>query len=66
MYFEAIRKQMKCKCIANTTIQGINVGEEYQYNIVNGAYEIIYNETEKTFERVYGNVEWFNHYFEKI
>ena len=43
---------MKCKCIENTTIDGIDVGSEYKYNIVNGTvYEIIYNETNKTFEK---------------
>ena len=33
---------MKCKCIENTTIDGIDVGSEYKYNIVNGtADEVI-------------------------
>ena len=58
---------MKCKCIENTTIDGIDVGSEYKYNIVNGTvYEIIYNETNKSFEKIYGNEKWFNIHFNKI
>ena len=58
---------MKCKCIEDTTIYGINVGSEYKYNIIDETvYEIIYNETDKTFKKIYGTEKWFNRYFNKI
>lgn len=61
-------KKLKVKCILDTTIQGIHVGEIYnvehetdrQYGI---DYKIIYNETETTFESVVGNKDWFNKHF---
>ena len=53
------------KCIANTTVQGINVGKVYcvEHDL---NYKIIYNETKKNFESALGNKEWFYEHFEPL
>lgn len=53
------------KCIANTTIQGINVGKVYcvEHDL---DYKVIYNETKKNFESALGNKEWFYKHFEPL
>lgn len=53
------------KCIADTTIQDINVGKVYciEYDL---DYKVIYNETKKTYEPVVGNKEWFYGHFKPL
>ena len=53
------------KCIANTTVQGIDVGKVYcvEHDL---DYKVIYNETKKNFESALGNKEWFYEHFEPL
>lgn len=51
------------KCITDTTIQDIKVGNKYKIEH-DLDYKVIYNETKKTFESVFGNKEWFYKHFE--
>lgn len=54
--------QILARCIKDTTIHGITVGEVYQVEH-NVDWKIIYNETEKMFESVVGNKDWFYEHF---
>lgn len=58
-----MNKLNKCLCIKDTTLPFINVGNYYKWEYKNSCYQIIYNETEKTFEKVYGNYQWFKEHF---
>ena len=53
------------ECIADTTIQDIEVGQRYcvEHEI---DYKIIYNETKTTFESVVGNMDWFYSHFKPL
>lgn len=53
------------KCVKDTTIQGIKVGDTYciEHEI---DFKVIYNETETTFEPVFGNKDWFYEHFEPV
>ena len=53
----------RCKCIKDTTIDKIVVGNSYRYDKENNAFKVMYDETDKTFQVVYGNKEWFEEHF---
>lgn len=53
-----------CKCIANTTIDGININGIYEFYTIGNTYSIHYNETDTTFEQCCGTKEWFNKHFQ--
>ena len=60
-------KWNKCKCIKDTTIKDIVVGNNYKYYKKDlNVYGVIYNETDKTFEEAYGTAQWFIEYFKVI
>lgn len=56
----------KCKCIKDTTIDKIVVGNYYRYTIENDVFKIMYDVEDKTFQTVYGNKEWFKEHFEVV
>lgn len=57
-------KLSKCKCIKNTSVDKIIVGNVYKfYKKDFDVVSIIYDEDDKTFQELYGNVEWFYEYF---
>ena len=53
------------KCISDTTIKDVKVDEIYKVEYTTD-FKIIYNETDKTFESVVGNKEWFYEHFEPL
>lgn len=53
------------KCISDTTIKDVKVDEIYKVEYTTD-FKIIYNETDKTFESVFGNKEWFYEHFEPL
>ena len=53
------------KCISDTTIKDLKVGEIYKVEHTT-VFRIIYNETDKTFESVIGNREWFYEHFKPL
>ena len=56
-------KKQYCKCIADTTVAGINVDEIYEFHTIGNTYSVHHNETDTTFENCYGTKEWFNKHF---
>lgn len=54
---------LKCKCIKDTTVEGIKVGEEYWYESYGNVYCIKYKETLTTYETLVGNRDWFYDHF---
>lgn len=59
-------KKQYSKCIADTTVEGINVGDIYEFHTIGDTYSVHYNETDTTFENCYGTKEWFNKHFTVI
>lgn len=57
---------LKCKCIKDTTVEGIKVGEIYWYEVQGNVYCIKYNETLTTYETLVGNRDWFCDYFAPV
>ena len=53
------------KCISDTTIKDLKVDEIYKVEYTTD-FKIIYNETDKTFESVFGNKEWFYKHFKPL
>ena len=56
---------LKCRCIKNTTVEGIEVDKTYKFDSIGDVYCIKYNETSTTYETLYGNREWFYEHFIK-
>lgn len=56
----------KCKCIKDTTIDKICIGNYYKYGTENGAFKIMYDVEDTTFQVAYGNKEWFEEHFETV
>ena len=55
----------KCKCIKDVGIKDIIVGNLYKfYKKDFDVIAIMYNETDKTFEEIYGTNKWFYDNFE--
>lgn len=58
---------MLCKCIKDTTIKNIIVGNVYKiYKKDFDTYGLIYNETDTTFQEIFGNTKWFLEHFIKV
>lgn len=57
---------LKCKCIKDTTVEGIEVGKIYNFDSVGNTYCIKYNETPTTYETLYGNRDWFYEHFIRV
>lgn len=56
----------KCKCIKDTTIDKIVVGNFYKFGTENCTFKIMYDVTDKTFQVIHGNKEWFEEHFEIV
>lgn len=56
----------KCRCIKDTTVDGIKVGEIYTFEMIGDTYCIKYNETPTTYETLYGTRDWFYEYFKRV
>lgn len=54
--------QILARCIQDTTIPRISVGEVYQVEH-DTDWKIIYHKTDKTYKSVIGNKEWFYEHF---
>lgn len=53
----------KCQCIKETGIEGITLWHTYSFDTRMGAYMIMANETETTFEPIYYAPENFFEFF---
>lgn len=56
-------KEKYAQNILNTTIEGINVGTYYKFNNKNNCIQIIYNETDKYYQSIFGTKQWFDQHF---
>ena len=57
---------LRCKCVKDTTVEGIEVNKTYKFDSVGDTYYIKYNETPTTYETLYGNREWFYEHFIRV
>ncbi|MEO2600881.1 hypothetical protein [Clostridium butyricum] len=57
-------KNKKCICIEDTSVDKIVVGNFYKYYKKDfDVMVIIYDETDKSFQELYGNRNWFFKHF---
>ena len=56
----------RCKCIKDTTVEGVKVGGTYKFRDNAAQKEVWINETDSTYEQLFCTVEYFNEHFEVL
>ena len=56
----------RCKCIKDTTVEGVKVGGTYKFRDNAAQKEVWINETDSTYEPLFCTVEYFNEHFEVL
>lgn len=56
----------RCKCIKDTTIEGMKIGSIYKFRDNAAQKEIWINETDTTYEPLFCTIEYFNEHFKEV
>lgn len=56
----------RCKCIKDTTVEGVKVGDIYKFRDNSTQKEVWINETDTTYQPLFCTIEYFKEHFEVV